>query len=58
MSIPVKIINQSRHPLPAYATPDAAGMDLKANIPKAVISSANGKEINTDRHFHRTANRL
>ena len=32
MSIPVKIINQSSHPLPAYATPDAAGMDLRANI--------------------------
>ncbi len=36
MSIPIKIINQSRHPLPSYATPDAAGMDLKADIPKAV----------------------
>ncbi len=32
MSISVKIINHSRHPLPAYATPDAAGMDLRANI--------------------------
>jgi dUTP pyrophosphatase len=36
MSTPVKIINQSIHPLPAYATPDAAGMDLKANIPQTV----------------------
>jgi dUTP pyrophosphatase len=36
MSIPVKIINQSIHPLPAYATPDAAGMDLRANIPVPV----------------------
>jgi dUTP pyrophosphatase len=36
MSIPVKIINQSTYPLPAYATPDAAGMDLRANIPEAV----------------------
>ena len=36
MSIPVKIINQSTLPLPAYATPDAAGMDLKANIPQTV----------------------
>ena len=36
MSIPVKIINQSSHPLPAYATPDAAGMDLRANIPAPV----------------------
>jgi dUTP pyrophosphatase len=32
MSIPVKIINQSPNPLPSYATADAAGMDLKANI--------------------------
>jgi len=32
MSIPVKIINQSIYPLPAYATSGAAGMDLKANI--------------------------
>ena len=36
MSIPVKVINQSSHPLPAYATPDAAGMDLRANIPVPV----------------------
>jgi dUTP pyrophosphatase len=36
MSIPVKIINQSTHPLPTYATPDAAGMDLRANIPQPV----------------------
>jgi dUTP pyrophosphatase len=32
MSIPVKIINQSIFPLPSYATPGSAGMDLKANI--------------------------
>ena len=36
MSIPVKIINQSNHSLPAYATPGSAGMDLKANIPETV----------------------
>jgi dUTP pyrophosphatase len=36
MSIPVKIINQSIHPLPAYASTDAAGMDLKANIPQSI----------------------
>jgi len=36
MSIPVKIINQSAHSLPAYATPGSAGMDLKANIPETV----------------------
>ncbi len=55
MSIPVKIINQSVYPLPAYATPDAAGMDLKANIPDTDQSSANGKTIDTYRYFYRTA---
>jgi dUTP pyrophosphatase len=28
----VKIVNQSDHPLPTYATEYSAGMDLKANI--------------------------
>lgn len=30
--IKVRIINESHHPLPAYATPQSAGMDLRANI--------------------------
>jgi dUTP pyrophosphatase len=33
----VRIINRSSNPLPAYATEDAAGMDLKADIPQPVI---------------------
>jgi dUTP pyrophosphatase len=28
----IKIINQSKHPLPEYATVHAAGLDLKANL--------------------------
>lgn len=28
----VRIINRSKHPLPSYATPGSAGMDLRANI--------------------------
>lgn len=28
----VQVINKSRHPLPAYATPLSAGMDLRANL--------------------------
>jgi dUTP pyrophosphatase len=36
MSIAVKIINQSKFPMPSYATPDSAGMDLKANIPLTI----------------------
>lgn len=31
-NITVKIINQSANPLPSYATPGAAGMDLMAHI--------------------------
>jgi dUTP pyrophosphatase len=32
----VKIINQSHHPLPAYATSGSSGMDLRAFLPKTV----------------------
>jgi dUTP pyrophosphatase len=32
----IKIINASKHPLPEYATPHAAGMDLKANLSETV----------------------
>jgi dUTP pyrophosphatase len=35
-AISVKIINKSSNPLPAYATADAAGMDLRANLETAV----------------------
>lgn len=34
--IQVKIINRSANPLPEYATADAAGMDLRANLEAAV----------------------
>lgn len=32
----VKIINESHHPLPAYATPQSAGLDLRANLDEPV----------------------
>ncbi|MFA5470310.1 MAG: dUTP diphosphatase, partial [Bacteroidales bacterium] len=32
----VKIVNQSKHPLPQYATSLSAGMDLRANIDATV----------------------
>lgn len=32
----VKIINKSHHPLPQYATPQSAGMDLRANLSEPV----------------------
>jgi dUTP pyrophosphatase len=31
--ITVKIINRSHHPMPAYATPGASGMDVRAYLP-------------------------
>ena len=33
----VKIINKSQNPLPAYATESSAGMDLRADLPQAVV---------------------
>ena len=35
-SIEVRITNSSHHPLPSYATPHSAGMDLRANLDKPV----------------------
>ncbi|SBV97296.1 dUTP diphosphatase [uncultured Dysgonomonas sp.] len=32
----IKIINKSHHPLPEYATPYSAGVDLRANITEPV----------------------
>lgn len=32
----VKVINKSKHKLPAYSTPQSAGMDLRANIDKSL----------------------
>lgn len=34
--IRINIINKSKHALPAYATPQSAGMDLRANISEAI----------------------
>ena len=33
----VKIINKSHHPMPAYATPGAAGMDVRAFLKHPVV---------------------
>lgn len=33
--IQVKVINKGKQPLPKYATPQSAGMDLRANIEEA-----------------------
>ena len=33
----VKIVNKSPYPCPAYATPQSAGLDLKANLEQPVV---------------------
>ena len=33
----IKIVNHSKHPLPEYATPLSAGLDLRANIELPVL---------------------
>lgn len=33
----VKIVNKSNHPLPQYATPLSAGMDIRANLSAPVV---------------------
>lgn len=36
-AIRIRIINQSEHPLPTYATSGSSGMDMRAFIPQPVI---------------------
>ena len=33
----ISIVNHSKHPLPEYATPLSAGMDLRANIEEPIV---------------------
>ena len=35
--ITVKVVNRGHHQLPAYATPQSAGMDLRANLEEPVV---------------------
>lgn len=34
--VKIEVINKGRQPLPAYATVQSAGMDLRANIPESI----------------------
>lgn len=34
--VKIEVINKGRQPLPAYATAQSAGMDLRANIPESL----------------------
>ncbi|MBA3683037.1 MAG: dUTP diphosphatase [Bacteroidetes bacterium] len=36
-TLAIKVINQSKHALPEYATTQAAGLDLKANINEPIV---------------------
>jgi len=33
----IKVVNKGHQPLPEYATPQSAGMDLRANIEEAIV---------------------
>jgi dUTP pyrophosphatase len=33
----IKVINQSKHPLPEYQTPLSAGLDLRANLSEPIV---------------------
>ena len=35
--IKIKVINEGHQPLPAYATPQSAGLDLRANIDSSIV---------------------
>lgn len=37
MTLNINVINKSRHNMPAYATEQAAGMDLRANIKEPIV---------------------
>lgn len=41
----VKVINNSKHPLPEYATPLAAGLDLKANLHEPIVLKPLQREL-------------
>ena len=45
LPITLKVINQSNHPLPEYATDHAAGLDLKANLSESIILKPLQREL-------------
>lgn len=44
-TLKVKIVNNSKHPLPAYGSLMAAGMDLRANLDAPVTLMAGEREL-------------
>ncbi len=41
----VRIINRSHHPVPAYATPQSAGMDLRANLETPIVLASGQRAL-------------
>ena len=41
----VKIVNRSHWPLPQYATPQSAGVDLRADIPEGIVLEPLGRAM-------------
>ena len=41
----IKIVNKSKHPLPEYATPGSAGMDLRANIDAPIVLAPGERKL-------------
>jgi dUTP pyrophosphatase len=41
----IRIVNHSKHPLPAYETTDSAGMDLRADLPGEIVLEPLGRVL-------------
>ncbi len=41
----VKIVNKSKHPLPAYETSMSAGMDLRANLNEKIVMNPGERKL-------------
>lgn len=41
----IKIVSTSKHPLPKYATPYSAGVDLRANIDEPILLKPLGRHL-------------
>ena len=41
----IKIYNKSKHELPEYATPQSAGLDLRANIEQSIILESGARVL-------------
>ncbi len=41
----IRVINQSRHPLPEYATSGSSGLDLRANLESPVVLNSLDRQL-------------